>query len=36
MFLKCSTADKTTLRDMLKLIQQRYGNAERITAAKTS
>ena len=25
-----NTADKTTLRDMLKLIQQRYGTAERI------
>jgi transposase len=25
-----NTADKTTLRDMLKLIRQRYGNAERI------
>jgi transposase len=25
-----NTADKTTLRDMLKLIQQRYGSAERI------
>ena len=25
-----NTADKTTLRDMLKLIQQRYGEAERI------
>jgi len=25
-----NTADKTTLRDMLKLIQQRYGQAERI------
>ena len=25
-----STADKTTLRDMLKLIQKRYGQAERI------
>jgi transposase len=25
-----NTADKTTLRDMLKLIRQRYGSAERI------
>ena len=25
-----NTADKTTLRDMLKLIQQRYGTAERV------